>query len=139
MAAERSARAPAGLQAAGRRLWTAMHDGLGEGLRFGVHELEILARACQVADREAALREILDRDGLLAEGSRAQLTLHPALVELRLCESQVVSLLQRVSTEDTAGRATSPTSRRAIKAASVRWDRERLRAVSDRKAAGLDG
>jgi hypothetical protein len=139
MAAERSARAPAGLQDAGGRLWTAMHKGLDEGLRFSVHELEILTRACQVADRAALLAEHVAADGVMSTGSKGQMVVHPALVELRLCESQVVSLLQRVSTEDTAGRARTPTQQRAAKAASARWDRERLRAVSDRKAAGIDG
>jgi hypothetical protein len=106
------------------------------GLRFGVQELEVLARAAGLADREAELRMILDRDGMMSCGSRGQVSLHPAAGELRLVESQVVALLRQVSLEDTAGKARSPKSRRAATAARARWDR-RDDLAAKRKAAGV--
>jgi hypothetical protein len=111
------------LGSAGRELWDRMHAGLSAGLRFGTHEREILVRACTAADREAALRDVLDRDGVTVAGSTGQTVLHPALGELRLLESQVSALLQRISLEDVAGVVQSPTHQRAVKAARGRWDR----------------
>jgi phage terminase small subunit len=130
---------PAGLAKPGRDLWGRMHAALAEGLRFSVHETEVLTRCCQLADRELALRVALARDGLLTAGSRGQLALHPAVQELRAVEVQLCNLLERVSLADTAGRVQTPKHTRAVKAASARWGRERDELQARRKAAGLDG
>jgi hypothetical protein len=129
---------PGELGSAGRALWRRLHGALDEGLRFSVHELEVLERACVLADREERLRTLLD-DGLTIAGSRGQTILHPAVAELRLVEAQLVGLLQRISLEDTAGQVQTPRHRRAVRAARTRWDRERDELASKRKAAGLDG
>lgn len=125
------------LGAAGRELWDRMHGGLADALEFGVHEREVLSRACRSADREAALRAALDRDGVLSVGSMGQRVLHPAMVELRLLESQTAGLLQRVSVEDTGGVVRTPTAERAQKAAHARWDRKRGSDLAARRAAGM--
>ena len=113
------------------------YTALPDGPRFSVPEPEVLRRAAQLADREAALRSIVKRDGLMTAGSRGQVTLHPAAQELRLVEAQLVSQLQRVSVEDTGGKVEGPTRRRAVKAARARWDREHDELAAKRTAAGL--
>jgi terminase small subunit-like protein len=135
----RTPKAPLGLGRAGTALWRRMHQALAPGLRFGVSERETLSRACALADREAELREVLDRDGMMIEGSRGQRVLHPAAGELRLIEAQIVALLQRISVEDTAGELQSPTRQRAQKAAAARWGRERDELAVRRAAGGMDG
>jgi hypothetical protein len=137
MASDARMRPPAGLEAAGRALWASMHGALAEGLRFTAMEREILVRACRLADREAGLRAILDRDGLMSTGSKGQLVLHPVVGELRLVEPLLVGLLRQVSVSDTGGRVETPTRRRAAKAARARWDRERDELAAKREAAGL--
>ena len=139
MSVSKRPRPPAGLGSAGRGLWHRMHAALADHMRFSVHEVELLGRACRITDREAKLRELLERDGLLSEGSKGQPVLHPALQELRAMEAQVLSLLGRVSVEDTGGSTIKPTARRAAVAARARWDHERDELAAKRKAAGLDG
>jgi hypothetical protein len=131
--------APVYLADAGRGLWARMHERLAAGTRFSVHESEVLARACAAADRESGLREFLDRDGLLSVGSKGQLTLHPALGELRLLESQVTGLLTRLSTENTGGVVQTTSSQRAKNAAEARWKGARDELAARREAAGIDG
>jgi hypothetical protein len=65
---------PAGLDAAGRRLWRGVVD------RYDLdpHEVELLRQAVHVADACARLQAVVDAEGLL-RGDRA----HPAAVELR--------------------------------------------------------
>jgi len=110
------------LGADGRALWDRMHQALADDLEFSPHELEVLLRACRSADREADLRLALACDGVMSVGSTGQRTLHPALVELRLLETQTAGLLQRVSVEDTRGVIRTPAAERAHKAARARWD-----------------
>jgi hypothetical protein len=69
-----STRAPAGLKAAGRRLWRDVH----EHLELDRHEDELLLQACRVADRLDALDSILTAEGMMRDGKP-----HPALVESR--------------------------------------------------------
>jgi P27 family predicted phage terminase small subunit len=114
-------KAPAGLDAAGRGLWKRLHDALPDDLRFSARELELLQRACQLADREAALKAVIKKDGLMTTGSMGQAVLHPAAMELRQVEQTLCGLLVKVSTEDTAGEVPTPRQERAVKAAKARW------------------
>jgi hypothetical protein len=114
-----------------------MHARLPEGNRFARQELEILARACALADREAKLRSILDHDGFTTRGSRGQVVLHPAVSELRLVEGALLGLLLKLDLSDTTGEIISPTVARARKAATTRWNREHDELAAKREAAGL--
>lgn len=114
---------PTGLKAAGKGLWERLHAALPSTLRFSAKELELLRRACQLADREAALRKLVDRDGLTTSGSMGQVVLHPAAQELRMVETALCGLVARISTEDTAGEVASPRQQRASHAAHAKWAR----------------
>jgi hypothetical protein len=127
---------PPNLGSAGRELWSAMQSALGDDLRFTARELQVLRRACALADREAALQEIVETDGLVGRGSRGQTVVHPAVTELRMTQQLIVVMLQRVSLDDTVA---SPRSQRATTAARARWDRERGDELANRRAAGIDG
>ena len=75
MTAGRHPPAPRHLQPVGRHLWLAvMRD---YDLRDG-HHLSILTSACEAADRECQAREIIAREGLVAE-TRSGPHPHPAV------------------------------------------------------------
>ena len=67
-------RPPAGLSARSRRLWRDLLDAND----FQRHELEVLARALEMADRADEMSKIIDRDGLLVEGKA-----HPLIAARR--------------------------------------------------------
>lgn len=71
--------APRGSRTAGRKLWRSI---LSE-YDLAQHEVEILARACRVADVCAELQAIVDRDGPMTTTRLGEDKAHPALVELR--------------------------------------------------------
>jgi hypothetical protein len=98
-----------------------MHAALPADLRFSAKELEVLRRACSLADREQQLKAAVKRDGLMTVGSTGQPALHPAMVELRQVEAALVRTLGMISTSDTAGKPVTPTVERASAAATARW------------------
>lgn len=104
-----------------------MHADLDDELEFAATELELLRRVCALADREAALTALIERDGMTTKGSTGQTVLHPAVAELRHVESALTSLLPRVSTEDSAGRPLTMKQQRAKVAADARWGAHRER------------
>ncbi|MFD6676059.1 terminase [Rhodococcus zopfii] len=69
---------PAGLRAAGKRLWSSTLDEYD----LAEHERGLLLQACRTADALDALQKVLDRDGVLNESSQGT-RVHPALPELR--------------------------------------------------------
>ncbi|REE74377.1 hypothetical protein C8E05_3812 [Rhodococcus wratislaviensis] len=71
-------RTPAGLRAAGKRLWSSTVD----DFELAEHELGLLLQACRTADALDALQKALDRDGVLNNSSQGT-RVHPALPELR--------------------------------------------------------
>jgi P27 family predicted phage terminase small subunit len=115
---------PKVLQPAGKALWRRLHAALPPTLRFSAKELELLRRACALADREAELRKIVNRDGLTTTGSMGQVVLHPAAQELRMVETALCGLVARISTEDTAGEVATPRQQRASHAARAKWARQ---------------
>lgn len=72
------AKPPAGLRAAGKRLWC---DTL-EDFDLAEHERGLLLQACRTADSLDELQKVLERDGVLNESSQG-VRVHPALPELR--------------------------------------------------------
>ncbi|BBY33356.1 hypothetical protein BST33_10045 [Mycolicibacter minnesotensis] len=70
-------RAPAGLRARGKRLWSSVTA----DFELDEHELALLEDAARTADLIAQLQERIDRDGVMTEayGGRA----HPCLGEVR--------------------------------------------------------
>lgn len=116
---------PEGLAKAGKALWSAVND------RFELepHHALALASACRCADMIDRLEALL-ADDLTTTGSTGQPRLSPAVAELRQHRLALSKLLTDLAlpAEDTAEVAPqSATSRKASKAASVRWNRERLK------------
>jgi hypothetical protein len=128
-------RPPRGLAAAGKGLWTRMHEDLADDQEFSAKELELLRRACQLADREAGLQKIIDRDGLMTTGSTGQVVLHPAAQELRQVETALCGLLARISTEDTGGEVATPRQERAAKAGRARWAKHNVQKLERERLA----
>jgi len=69
---------PAGLDVSGRRLWRAI---TGE---FDLNDAEksLLLQCCQTSDELAALKKIVEAEGLMAESAQG-VRVHPAQQELR--------------------------------------------------------
>jgi hypothetical protein len=93
-------------------------------------EEEHLVTAKNLADRIERLQRMVERDG---ESRKAdgRIFLHPALAEIRQCESVLTRVVSAVSTMETA-------AKNAVKqkAANTRWRAHRLAAVErDRKVA----
>jgi hypothetical protein len=111
---------PAGLGRAGKALWRAIDaDLVRQRLELDAREVSWLTEACRVADRVAELEAAVDRDGVVASGSKGQPVPHPALREARLQRDQAARLLARLDlpAED---EEVAPGVRRARRAASAR-------------------
>lgn len=71
-------RTPAGLDAAGRKLWRAITG----TFELSEHEAAMLEEACRTRDLVGRLRAELDAAPLMLDSSQGQ-RLHPAVAELR--------------------------------------------------------
>jgi hypothetical protein len=115
-------RQPSDLDKSGKALWSAVtklydlepHHGLA------------LASACRAADMVTRLEGLLT-DSLMVTGSTGQSRLSPAVAELRQHRLALSKLLVDLAlpAETIAEVAPSATSRKASKAASVRWNRQK--------------
>lgn len=112
-------RAPAGLDARGRRFWTKTIEVyvLTEG------EAELLAECCRTLDRLDTLAAVVAVDGPTATGSTGQVTVHPALTESRNQRLALHRLLAALALPDEDGKATVLSSQSASgkQGAPVRW------------------
>ena len=84
--------APAGLGAAGRKLWRSVTEEF-EGAE---HETAILEEACRTRDLVATLRDQIETDGLMLTSSQG-MRLHPAVAEVR---QQRLTLARLLATLD---------------------------------------
>jgi hypothetical protein len=94
-------------------------------LELDARELAILRRAAKQADDNAALERAIKRDGLMIEGAAGQPRLNAAQTELRqgrLALARMLGQLALPAEEGAAG--TTANSRRAQRAANVRWHPE---------------
>lgn len=71
-------RTPAGLKAAGKKLWAA---GV-EDFEWAQHELAMLEEACRIRDRIVDLDAAVNDDGLMLASSQG-MRVHPAVAEGR--------------------------------------------------------
>lgn len=122
---EKRSPAPAGLGAAGVRLWVAVTA----GLTLRADEYSLLEAACRCADQVEALDAVLASSGSMIAGSKGQQVLHPAIPELRQQRQVMASLLGRLDIpEGGDGLGTEwdglSASQRARRAARARWDRK---------------
>ncbi|ORB32024.1 hypothetical protein [Mycolicibacterium parafortuitum] len=91
-------RCPAGLQAAGKRLWrsiTAEFD-----LESDPDKAEILAQACRVVDQIAELDEAAAEAPLTVKGSMGQPVISPFIAEARAQRALLAQLLARLNFEE---------------------------------------
>lgn len=81
-------RTPAGLDAAGKRLWSA----ICADFELAEHELAQLAEACFIRDRIVELRDLVTRDGTMIASSQG-MRLHPGIAEIRAQQLTLARLL----------------------------------------------
>ena len=112
-------RMPAGLGAAGKSIWKRLNS----ELEFSAREVIVLEQACRVADTVAILEALIEREGTSSTGSRNQARLNPALSELRQSRLTLLRLLSAIDVPDGAEVPRTAASRRAQRAADVRWGR----------------
>lgn len=115
-------RMPSGFGSAGKSLWKR----LVTEFEFGPHELAVLEVACRQADDVATLEKLIKDQGPIVAGSQGQPRLNAALTEVRQGRLALGRLLDslRLPLEDEA-KGMTPSSRKAQRAAEVRWARER--------------
>ncbi len=114
---------PAHLGDRGRRFWVLATA----EFELTVSDTAILEQACAQLDLIGDLEALLVEQGLMVDGSRGQPRLSPIPGELRqarLCFQRLVDALSWPLEESDEG--ATPASRRAKKAADVRWGRVRL-------------
>ena len=112
------ARAPQGLQAAGRRFWAAMvvDDAVGVG------RLRLIEAAARTLDDLEQLQAALVNAPATVEGSTGQTRPHPLYGEIRAHRGLLAKLLQQLGVQNPSGKST-PASRsdQARRAARARW------------------
>lgn len=84
--------APNGLGKPGQKLWKAVVDDFD----LAEHEAAQLEEAARVRDTIAALRDLIERDGLMISSSQGS-RLHPAVAEVR---QQQLALARMLATLD---------------------------------------
>jgi hypothetical protein len=113
---------PAGLEAAGQRLWDAI---VGPYILTPT-ELANLAQAARTADEVDRLeREVRKLSSLTAKGSTGQLRAHPLLAELRAHRALLQNLMEALNLPDQDQQVgLRAGARRTRKATLNRWNRE---------------
>lgn len=123
---------PADLGDEGKALWAEVMKGLPTGWELDEREREILRLACRQADVNAALEAQIEKDGLMATGSKGQEVLHPAVQEARqgrLAIDRHLGHIALPAPEKAAGESSDTASERATKAANARWATDARRAA----------
>jgi phage terminase small subunit len=114
---------PAGLDAAGKKLWKSTQDDLAIGWELDARDLEILTDACHLQDTIAALEKSVKRDGETYSTEKGP-RLNPAVAELRYARSAKSRLLRDIDMDERQT-GVSGASQRAQNAANVRWELQR--------------
>jgi hypothetical protein len=105
-------------QSPGERMVSGIMAELTEdGVQLDAKENALLATACQLVDRMAALQAIIARDGLMVT-TEAGVKVHPAVIEHRLCATTLPRILAGIGAGDTTAGAKNPIKQRA---ATARW------------------
>jgi hypothetical protein len=123
-------RAPSGLNARGKAFWSQITDDFD----LDSAELEVLREACRTLDEIEVLKAAAVEHGPMVKGSAGQLTVNPALVEVRQArqafERMVKVLALPSEDEESQTAAERSISEDAKKAAQARWDKTRGKRAS---------
>ena len=118
--------APAGLDRAGKKLWTEIARGQYE---LRPDEVRVLVEACREADLIERIESALSTADLLVPGPRpAQMVAHPLLNEIRQHRTTFATLMKQLllpNTNEGALQKQERVSQQNTKAARARWDRVR--------------
>lgn len=113
---------PDGLAEAGRALW----DSVTSAYDLRTDEVALLAEMSRLLDDLALMRAVLAEDGPMVAGSKGQRRPHPILAEIRGSRLLLVRLASQIGLPDLDGdeAGATPASRKAARAANVRWQRQ---------------
>lgn len=123
MAFKDAPRPPAGLGAAGKRLWReVINDATGQGVSLDARELVWLRSAGKLSDRIAELESAMEDQPLVVPGHAKQPVSHPLLTEIRQYYALLVQTLGRIRVDlvETGSGEVGPASRQRAAALS-RW------------------
>jgi phage terminase small subunit len=120
-AKQKALKLPKALRASGRTLWRAVIADVPSDWELDARDVAVLEAACRQADDVADLEAAVTRDGVMIEGAAGQRRLNAALTELRQSRLALGRLLGQVDLPDEQRRPVTEASRRAQRAAHVRW------------------
>lgn len=113
--------APDDLRDAGAALWSAVTAKYA----LRADELPLLAEMARTVDDLATMREALAESGPVVVGSKGQPRPNPLLAEVRGSRLLLVRLASQLGLPDDDVQAgATPASRKAARAANLRWQRE---------------
>lgn len=109
-------KAPPGLRAGGKKLWSAVC----EDYELAAHELSVLLQACRTVDSLDALEEVVRAEGVTAESSQGA-RVHPCLVEARQQRLALAKLLAslRIPVDDAEDAGRLPQRRGGVRPAGL--------------------
>jgi len=116
-------RLPSKMGSAGRSLWRRLTA--DDDLDFDLTALLTMELACRQADDVAQLEKLLQDQGAVLEGSQGQPRLSSVFAELRaqrLTLSRLIAAIGLPEANEAVG--TSPSRRKAQRAADARWSRQ---------------
>lgn len=114
-------RAPRGLRAGGKRLWSNI---AGE-YELSPDEYEVLTEACRTRDELDAITSAIRSGTPTVTGPRGQVVANPLLAEARAHRAVLGRLLKALGNADENQQPESWTTIRAREAAQARWRAER--------------
>jgi phage terminase small subunit len=118
---------PRGLEASGRTLWHSVMADVPTDWELDARDLAVLEAACRQADDVAELEAAVGRDGVMVTGAAGQRRLNGAVTELRGARLALGRLLGQVDLPDEERRPVTEASRRAQRAANMRWAEQAAR------------
>lgn len=127
---EKAPKPPRGLGASGRALWRTVIADVPGDWELEARDLAVLEAACRQADDVADLEAAVGRDGVIVEGAAGQRRLNGAVTELRQARLALGRLLGQVDLPDEQRRPVTEASRRAQRAANVRWAAQASRSLA---------
>jgi hypothetical protein len=127
---EKALKPPSGLGESGRGLWCTVIADVPGDWELDARDFAVLEAACRQADDVADLEAAVSRDGVMVEGAAGQRRLNAAVTELRQARLALGRLLGQVDLPGERRRPLTEASRRAQRAAHVRWAAQTSRSLA---------